>query len=387
MRSAPLVVFSHLRWDFVFQRPQHVMSRLAARRPVLYIEEPIAVDDEPSLEITTYSQNLRVVQPRLRDVHSPTGFVTHQIVLGKLLRELLERDGWQNPIAWLYTPMAVGLAKSLRPRAIAYDCMDELSAFLNAPAELIEKEQELLGIADIVMTGGPSLYRAKREKHANVHCFPSSVDVAHFEQALRAQEPDDQRRLPAPRLGYFGVIDERMDLEVIDAVAAAHPEWQVVMVGPVVKIDPADLPRRPNLHFLGSREYAALPAYATGWDVSLIPFAISEATRFLSPTKTLEYMAAGRPIVSTPITDVVEPYGDIVYVGDGPAQFVAACEAVFAAAPAELKRRRALAQSVLRKTSWDETVRRMDENLRYLADSGRPTEKPRWVAALQTARA
>jgi glycosyltransferase involved in cell wall biosynthesis len=244
--------------------------------------------------------------------------------------------------------------------------MDELSKFAFAPPELLEREAALLARADVVFTGGPSLYRAKKDRATNVHLFPSSVEAEHFRQALAPAgspgalaDPADQAGLSHPRLGFYGVIDERIDLEILRALAAAHPEWELVMVGPVVKIDPATLPQAPNLHYLGQRTYAELPAYLAGWDVCLLPFARNDSTAFISPTKTVEYMAAERPIVSTPITDVAEPYGDVVYLAETPADFVSACEAALAAPPAEREARARTMRAVLAQTSWDSTVARM----------------------------
>jgi UDP-galactopyranose mutase len=243
--------------------------------------------------------------------------------------------------------------------------MDELSLFLGAPPELLSREEALLESADVMFTGGPSLYRAKQARHSNVHCFPSSVDAAHF-RAARAGDPsavaeaEDQAGLPRPRLGFFGVIDERLDLALLDHIAQARPEWQIVLVGPVVKIDPDSLPRRPNIHYFGQRSYDELPRYLRGWDVCLLPFAMNDATRFISPTKTLEYMAAELPIVSTPITDVVEPYGDMVYLGATPEEFLAACEAALSSSPDERARRSAQMRRVLAGTSWDVTVSAME---------------------------
>ncbi len=261
--------------------------------------------------------------------------------------QLLAEAG-RHPVAWVYTPLALPLVERLDPVAVVYDCMDELSLFLGAPAELVAREEALLERADLVFTGGRSLYRAKRHRHRNIHCFPSSVDADHFRRA----RPRRQAGTSHPRLGFFGVIDERIDLSIVAGAADAHPEWQIIMLGPVVKIDPALLPRRPNIHYAGPRSYGELPAYLAGWDVCLLPFPRNDATRFISPTKTLEYMAAERPIVSTHITDVAEPYGDIVYLGSTPAEFVAACEAALREEPGEHVRRVGRMREVLAGTSW-----------------------------------
>ena len=365
-RGSALVVFSHLRWRFVYQRPQHVVSRLARSQRVLFIEEPERADDMPaSWEREQHGPNLTVLRPRTPV--APSGFGgAQQALLARMVRTLVAKERIPSCTAWLYTPMALPLARAIDPDLIVYDCMDELSAFLGAPPELRARENELLAEADVVFTGGPSLHRAKRGRHPNVHCFPSSVDVAHFAAARNGlPEAADQRDLPRPRLGFCGVLDERLDTTLLDAVAGRHPDWQIVMVGPTVKIDPASLPRRPNLHYLGSRRYADLPAYLTGWDVCLLPFAHNAATRFISPTKTLEYMAAARPIASTSIADVAAHYADIVHLGDGPDGFVAACERALSASAAERERRRQRADAVVRETSWDRTVAGME---RVLAD-------------------
>jgi UDP-galactopyranose mutase len=303
-----LVVLSHLRWDFVYQRPQHLMSRFARERRVFFFEEPMGHDGPPRLVTDERAGGVVRAVP-----HLPHGMSTAEAeaAQGQLLAELADTYGIAEPVLWYYTPMAVTFTSVLTPQAVVYDCMDELSLFRGAPPDLLAREERLLASADLVFTGGTSLYEAKRGRHRSVHAFPSSIDAAHFARAREKQpEPADQAGIPRPRLGYFGVIDERIDLDLLAALADARPEWHIVMVGPVVKIDPAALPQRANLHYLGMKSYAELPAYLAGWDVALMPFARNEATRFISPTKTPEYLAGGRPVVSTSIKDVVHPYGE-----------------------------------------------------------------------------
>lgn len=363
-RLAPahdVLVFSHLRWDFVFQRPQHILSRCARHRRVFFIEEPVTADGprlEPHLEISRRDDcDVLVVVPRVPAEQSDDARARTQ---RELLDTLLRDYALQRYVAWYYSPMALGFSRHLRPLATVYDCMDELSGFLGAPPALRERERELFERADVVFTGGYSLYEAKRRLHPSVHAFPSSIDVAHFERARRPQlEPDDQRSLARPRVGYFGVIDERIDLDLLAAIADARPEWEIVMVGPVVKIDAARLPRRANIHYLGGKPYRELPRYIAGWDVAIMPFARNDATRYISPTKTPEYLAAGKPVVSTSIRDVVRPYGrdGLVSIADSSADFVQAIER-------ELGRthRGAWLQQVdafLAGNSWDATWSRM----------------------------
>ena len=355
-----LIVFSHLRWDFVWQRPQHLISRLARSRRVFFVEEPIRDETGPDRwEIAEPISGLHVCRPRT--MHDAPGFHDGQYEpLGRLIERLVAEKGIGEHDAWFYTPMAFPLARHLDPSVVVYDCMDELSAFLHAPKELLERERLLFERADVVFTGGPSLHRAKKDRHANAHCFSSSVDAAHFAKAKGdIAEPAEQAPLPHPRLGFFGVIDERLDIPLLDAAAALRPDWQFVLVGPVVKIDPDTLPRRANIHYMGQRPYAELPAFLSGWDVCLLPFALNDATKYISPTKTLEYMAAERPIVSTPITDVAEPYGDIVAIVERAEELVEACDKALAMGDAERNDMITRMRGVLARTSWDSTAAAM----------------------------
>ncbi|HEY3496621.1 MAG TPA: glycosyltransferase family 1 protein [Polyangiaceae bacterium] len=355
-RATDLVCFSHLRWNFVFQRPNHLMSRCARERRVFFFEEPCFEGAVSHSVVREVEPNLFVVTPWL-----PVGLDEEAVSseLRRLLSEVLVSRQVSEPLLWFYTPMALAFAGALPASLIVYDCMDELSAFHGAPARLRELERELFARADLVFTGGASLYQAKREQHADVHLFPSSVDVKHFSEAQRSlPEPPDQERLERPRVGFFGVIDERMDLDLIDRLARARPNWQIVMVGPIVKIEPARLPRRPNVHYLGQKSYAELPRYLAGWDVAIMPFALNEATRFISPTKTLEYLAGGKSVVSTPIQDVVSPYAEqqLVRVADADG-FVSAVAAALAEGSDPGKRSRV--EAVLAQSSWDSTWSRM----------------------------
>jgi UDP-galactopyranose mutase len=364
-----IIVFSHLRWDFVFQRPQHLLSRLAEYYPVIFVEEPVLDDKEAHWEISHPLSNVTVCRPH---TSVPThGFHDDQLPqLRKLMRQLVADHS--EHIVWFYTPMALPLLQELQPSLVVYDCMDELAAFKNAPKQLLQRESALLKLADVVFTGGPSLYRAKRDRHPNAHCFSSSVDVNHFAKALdRSTSFAGQADIPAPRLGFYGVIDERLDAGLIAQIADARPDWQIVLVGPVVKIDPATLPQRANIHYFGQQPYQALPEFLAGWDVCLLPFALNESTRFISPTKTLEYMAAELPIVSTPVTDVVDVYSGIVHIANDAQEFIAACDAALAETEEQTVRRIEKMRGVVASTSWDETARKMHE----LMEEGRRQRK------------
>jgi UDP-galactopyranose mutase len=357
-----VVCLSHLRWDFVYQRPQHLLSRFARFGRLFFVEEPIFDQvQKPYMQISTRGENIHIVVP-----HLPHGLDEEQreTLQRELLDELFQNQSLEKPILWYYTPMALSFSDHLQPALTVYDCMDELAAFKFAPPRLKELEQQLFQKADLVFTGGQSLYEAKQKQHRAVYAFPSSIDKAHFSQAKESLVPPaDQASIPEPRLGFCGVIDERMDLELLTEMANARPEWQFVMVGPVVKIDPASLPQRPNIHYLGGKTYQELPAYLAGWQVGLLPFAINESTAFISPTKTPEYLAAGKPVVSTPIRDVVRPYGDagLVHIAGTTAEFVTAIEVALEQHRDEAWQ--AGVEAFMRTISWDQTWQGMVELL------------------------
>ncbi len=362
----PLLCISHLRWDFVWQRPQHLLKRLSQQRRVLFVEEPVTSTeaDVPRLDIWVAAGApnvtvIRLIQPARDHFWIGHGDPFTQSTYAHLLRNYLAAQHIDSPLLWLYTPMALDFADSIAHSLLIVDVMDQLSAFKGAPPELIAKEERALRRADVVFAGGASLYRAKKPFNANTYLFPSGVEIDHFAAAANRSafaRPSDLRGVDAPILGYFGVIDERMDLDLLGRLAINNPSWQIVMIGPVVKINPAWLPHAANLHYLGGRSYAELPAYLAYFDVALLPFALNESTQFISPTKTLEYMAAHKPIVSTPINDVIELYGSVVRVGNSAEQFAGQVRAALLDSP-ETQRMRE--NELLQRNTWDSIATRM----------------------------
>ena len=349
-----IVCLSHLRWGFVYQRPNHLMSRFARERRTFFFEEPIFDASEPQLEMKRVSDNLIVVTPHLPEADHEATIQRQKQVLDRLLHDFAVKD----PVLWFYTPMALQFAPHIKPLLTVYDCMDELSHFDGAHPELVNHEQQLFSRADLVFTGGHSLWEAKKKHHPRVYPFPSSVEADHFRQArIIKEEPADQEAIPHPRIGFFGVIDERMDLELIAKIADERPDWHLVMLGPVVKIDPKALPKRDNIHWLGGKKYDELPHYLAGWDVAMMPFALNQSTKFISPTKTLEYLAAGKPVVSTAIRDVVRPYGEkgLVRIGDKDTFVNEIAEAL----KEDGSIRRQAADAHVAQTSWDHTFKKM----------------------------
>lgn len=348
-----LICFSHLRWDFVYQRPQHLFSRFGKQFRTFFIEEPVFTEGEERLNAKLTQENVHVLTPQLHP-GLPEEEVNNR--LRQLLNAYFTENEVEDYVLWYYTPMALSFTDHLQPRVTVYDCMDELSAFKFAPPALKQREKELLQKADVVFTGGVSLYEHKKDQHHNIYPFPSSIDKEHFGQArVMSAEPADQQHIPHPRIGFYGVVDERFDIELLRETAAQRPDWHFVILGPVVKIDEATLPRGENIHYLGGKTYNELPAYLSGWDIAMIPFARNESTRFISPTKTPEYLAAGKPVISTSIKDVVDPYekNSLVFIADDAPAFISAAESIFSQSSKE-----AWLQEVdrfLANNSWDKT--------------------------------
>lgn len=361
LNTNDLVCFSHLRWNFVYQRPQHLLSRFAKCTRVFFVEEPIFHDAPDKLHIDESLKNVFVVVPHLQHGKGEEEVITRQ---KEMISHLLSVMDITNYFAWYYTPMAIPFTDHLNPKMVVYDCMDELSAFKFAPAALKERERILLAKADIVFTGGYSIYEAKKHQHHNIYPFPSSIDKEHFGTARTiTTEPEDQAAVPGPRFGFFGVVDERFDIDLVAAVAKSKPNWHFILLGPVVKIEEASLPRYANIHYLGGKDYKQLPSYVAGWDVAVIPFAMNESTKFISPTKTPEYLAAGKPVISTPIRDVVSPYGEnkLVCIAENAEQFIKHGEAIL-----KKKNRKAWLNKVdsfLAGNSWDRTWSQMAKHI------------------------
>ncbi len=366
--SDTLVCISHLRWDFVWQRPQHLLGRLAKQYRVIFVEEPVTNTDQkrPYLEVFPGAKAKNVTVIRLSQPANHHHWIGHgdpttQHIYETLLLDWLKCEGVESPIIWLYTPMAQNFIDAIPHSLLIFDAMDQLSAFAGAPPELVERERDVLARSHVVFTGGVSLFKSKQQLNPNTYLFPSGVEVEHFSRAANRENfphPADLENIPAPILGYFGVIDERMDLALLDHLATTHPEWHIVMIGPIIKIDPAHLPHHSNIHYLGSKEYLHLPAYLAWFDVALLPFALNESTRYISPTKTLEYMAAHKPIVSTAIQDVITSYGLVVRIAFDHDEFVNEVEH---ALKQNNGARRAQEEAILDANTWDHIANRMQE--------------------------
>jgi len=355
-----LICFSHLRWNFVYQRPQHLLSRFANYYRVFFVEEPVYDDQQDGYFITQSKEKVWVVTPHLSR-HEANNNIERQ---RNLLNSFFKNYELENYIFWYYAPMALLFTDHFKPALTVYDCMDELSAFKFAPPAIKEVEKELFRKAQLVFTGGYTLYQSNKNQHHNIHCFASSIDKEHFLKArIHTEEPEDQKHIPYPRFGYYGVIDERFDIELIREAALQKPDWHFILIGPVVKISYDDLPHMPNIHYLESKTYQQLPEYVSGWDIAMVPFAINESTRYISPTKTPEYLAGGKPVISTPISDVVNPYGqnNLVHIAHNAQQFIEQGEQELAIKDktAWLKR----VDAFLANNSWNNTWHQMNKLL------------------------
>lgn len=355
-----IICFSHLRWNFVFQRPQHLLTRWAREVRVFYYEEPVKGNFDTNYLKTVYSKNLNltVITPHVKESLNEKEVNTY---LKESVNEIIKWYEISDYLLWYLTPMAVEFTIHLDPKIVVYDSMDELSCFKGAHPDIIPNEKLLFRLADVVFTGGHNLYEFKKDRHHNIHPFPSSIDQRHFESGLGKADPPDQAVIKGPRVGFFGVIDERLDIDLLDRLSQLMPEIQFIMIGPVVKIDPASLPKRENIHYLGQKNYDELPAYLAHWDVAFLPFARNESTRFISPTKTPEYLSAGKPVVSTSIHDVVVPYGELgfVEIADNPEDFASAINLVLKQKDDETWLRKV--KDHLKCNSWDLTWSKMKE--------------------------
>lgn len=359
-----LLCLSHLNWDHVWQRPQQLMTRFARSCRVIYADPPQTVEGggEPHFQEQKGHGGVRVVRPIFPSEVLGTPGNDYEALWSRLLPELLEQAG-PNTILWVFSPRGDYLVEQAEPyvRVAVYDCMDDLASFRGAEDDIRPREDNLLEHVALVTTGGFSMYQARQGRHPNVHCFPSGVDVAHYRQVQdpATTVPESIEALPHPRLGYFGVLDERIDWPLIGEVAARRPEWQWVLVGPFAKVEASELPAAPNIHYLGGQAYTDLPRFLKGFDIATMPFALNEATRYISPTKTLEYLAGHKPVISSSVPDVVAFYQDIVYIVDGAEAWIAAIEQVLASSDEERAARLERARVPLEQSSWDSIAERM----------------------------
>jgi beta-glucosidase/6-phospho-beta-glucosidase/beta-galactosidase/glycosyltransferase involved in cell wall biosynthesis len=375
-----IVVFSHLRWGFVWQRPQQFLSRFARVHQVLFMEEPqfdLVEGSQPHLKMHRVMPNVTVACP-----HVPNSY-NRNPALPELLRKFTRQamadantDGaFDCPLLWYYSPMdAAWSLGHFENRGIIYDCMDELSQFTGAPKALISNEARLMEHADVIFTGGYELWLRKKQRE-NVHFFGCGVEFNHFAQAQDEYTtiPPDIDFMARPILGWFGVIDERVDYGMVGEMARLRPEWSFAMVGPVVKVDPNLLPHSPNLYWLGQRDYTVLPNYCRAFDICMMPFSINAATQYINPTKTLEYFATGRPVISTPVTDVVRQFSDLVEIVKTTDEFLAAAERLLQQPDQE---RIARGIEKARASSWESTVKAMREIIgKAIADPGRRSSR------------
>lgn len=365
IENLDLVCFSHLRWNFVYQRPQHLLSRFSKITRLFYIEEPYFEDGPEQCQVTNSEENIWIVVPQLSRGLSEAEIVSHQ---EKLLTDFFVKMSIEKYLFWYYTPMSLSFSKGFHPQLVVYDCMDELSAFKFAPQSLKDNEQELLKMADLVFTGGYSLYEAKKDLHPSIYAFPSSIDKEHFGKARSADiEPADQSGISQPKIGFYGVIDERLNIDLVGEMASRKPEWNFIIIGPVVKIDQATLPRFSNIYYLGSKSYQELPSYLSGWNVAIIPFALNESTKYISPTKTPEYLSAGKPVVSTSIRDVVHDYGhtEFVHIADTAEAFIEAISKELSETDRDswMSRVDKFLQNNSWNNTWDEMVRLINQKL------------------------
>jgi beta-glucosidase/6-phospho-beta-glucosidase/beta-galactosidase/glycosyltransferase involved in cell wall biosynthesis len=376
-----IVVFSHLRWGFVWQRPQQFLSRFAKKHSVLFIEEPFfdrQEHDEPELQFHLVMPNVTVACPHLAPSWNTNPNLPDLLrkFAHQAIKDMNESGEFDKPLLWYYSPMDSSWSLGhFENRGIVYDSMDELSQFTGAPPSLIANEKRLMDHSDVVFTGGYELYLKKKQQHPNVHFFGCGVEYEHFSQAgdPNTSIPPDIDFMNRPILGWFGVVDERVDYNMVGEMARMRPEWSFAMVGPVVKVDPNLLPHFPNLYWLGGRDYSVLPNYCRAFDVNMMCFAINAATQFINPTKALEYLATGKPVVSTPVKDVVTQYSDTVEIVKTAEEFVLAAERAMKT-PDTARIARGVEKA--KQSSWESTVTTMQDIIKKaIVKTDRPSSK------------
>lgn len=374
----PIIVHCHLRWDFVWQRPQQIFSRLARNHRILFIEDPVIADGEPRLQVDEPYPNLVRIVPQIPQHLAVDADRDAEIFLPQIRQALrthpMLAGRFDRAVHWFYSPMpAPGYMDRFDTVGVVYDCMDELANFRFAPPDIGARERFVMSRAAVVFTGGHKLFESKSRHHGNVHFYGCGVDVQHYGKARlpETEIPAAVAATPSPRFGYFGVIDERLDYALIDALAERFPQASIVMAGPLAKVDRSELPDRPNIHWLGQQKYEDLPAIVKGFDVCLMPFALNEATQYINPTKTLEYMAAGKPIVSTAVPDVVRNFTPIVDVAYSTTGFLDAVERAWKQTDADLIQR-GLERAA--GASWDATVESMRRDVQQAVWATSPAQ-------------
>ena len=365
----PIIVHCHLCWDWVWQRPQQFLSRLSQKHKILFVET-VRPDDSlvtPLAQMRTAENfpNITILRLQFPGWRWNDGnYVDAE--RRKIVREALQgplKGQFDNPVQWFYDPMAVtAFSGQMGEIGTVYDCMDELSKFRGAPPEMITREAELLREADVVFTGGRKLFESKSKHNGNCHFYGCGVDIEHFGKARLAETPlpEDLRQIRKPVLGFFGVVDERMDYELIEKLGKSNPDWSVVIIGPRTKVEESALPKGPNIHWFGGREYQQLPGYCKGFDVCMMPFALNEATEYINPTKSLEYMATGKPIVSSAVADVVRNFGSVVQIGKSHEEFIELCREALKH-PDQERIERGLAMAA--ENSWESIVGKLDQHM------------------------
>ena len=375
----PLVVFAALRWSFDWQRPQQLLTRLARHYRVLYVEEPHTTHEDPWLECREVAPGVEVLVAHTRCEAS--GFHDDQLpIIGGLLAQFLRERAIAEPLVWLDTPAPLPLAEALNPRGLVYDCHDD-DAATSDDDRLRHREARLMELADVVIAGGPSLYQSHRGRHANVHCIANAVDATHFAPPLPAAESIEavsaraiHAAIPNPRLGYFGVIDERLDLDLVARMADLRPDWHFVMAGPLHGVEPSALPRRGNISWLGAQTYEILPHLQAHWDLCVLPLKVEVCAHRAAPIETLEYLAGQKSVVSTPVHDIVALHGTIVRIAHDANAFVEACRAALCERGPLRRQRRIDALIAVHACTWDRAADRVHKLLVEFAHepAGRP---------------
>ncbi|MEW6448454.1 MAG: glycosyltransferase [Bacillota bacterium] len=379
LRDKDIICLSSVNWDPIWTRKQQVLSRLHPSNRILYVEPPgtlISPFKDPSYWgkwrpwgrwVSRPRPNIYVFQPPFV---LPFGNMYHwvgklnQYWLAAWVNLAIHRLKIKHPILWTYLPGTAAVARLIKHAVLIYDCVDEHGAYKGLVSErtIWKLETELLRTADITFVTAPGLYQRRKDHARRIYYVPNAADVAHFNKACDPETPipEEIRRLPSPRLCFVGVVQEWVDTELLARVARERPEWSIVLIGPVAPgISLHGLDKMPNVFFLGRKPKEVLPNYLKGCEVCLNLFRKSTLTANVSPLKFYEYLASGRPVVSTEMP-AVEEFADLIEIAADAPGFITAVEKALAEENAGRREKR-LARA--REHSWEARVALMEEKI------------------------
>ncbi|MBN1593755.1 MAG: glycosyltransferase [Candidatus Coatesbacteria bacterium] len=367
----------------LWQRPQQIAVRIANRHPVLYVWPRYASElarrkSKSEFTPSDGAKGVHLLAPLLLPFERAIKGIyrINLKTISSLISAALPRiDADGRPVLWFYAPRFAPIIDSLDHAAVVYDIMDEHSAFGFARRETMELERRLLESADVVFAGTNALAERKAEFAPDIKYYPCGVEFDHFSSALGGSLPVPAAlsEVEGPVIGYFGAVDDRLDFDMIFAVARAYPEWNFLLAGPWLSSrQRSELETTGNIILPGLVDYSELPAYLARFDVAILPFVLNKLTLHIHPTKALEYLASRTPVISTAIPDVVKFYSGIIDIVSTADEFASAVERALEK-PNEDAIERGF--ELARSSSWENMVENMWADFEAALSKNRPDSK------------